>query len=193
VKILATLCALLLVGACGRSQKIAEPIGRGAPTPRLPPPTHIDSVFVLESSGAEPEDTVVKVPLAQGRVILVRRGAPDNSLFAQVDVKRATSGRTDTLQIAIRPRPGRYGVDLEFTADSATRVSLTFSYALNFVAPAGARARYGSDLEFEKVLLIARLDSSGRVTFLPTTSPGADLVTATVGSPGRYLVAAPRS
>ena len=70
---------------------------------------------------------------------------------------------------------------------------LTFSYALNFFALSDARARYGSDLELEKVLLIARLDPSGRVTFLPTTSPGADLVTATVGGPGRYLVAAPRS
>jgi hypothetical protein len=192
VKILATVLLLVTIG-CGRSQKIAEPIGRGAPTPRLPPPTRLDSVFVLESNGAEPEDTVVKVPMARGRVILVRRGAPDNSLFAQVDVIPTVKGRADTIQIAIRPRPGRYGVDLEFTADSGTRVSLTFSYALNFVAPGGARARYGSDLEFEKVLLIARLDPDGRVTFLPTTSPGADLVTATVGGPGRFVVAAPRS
>ncbi len=162
--------------------------------PRLPPPTRIDSIFVLESSGVEPEDTVVKMAVAKGRVILVRRGPPDNSLFARIDVPAiaAVSAGADSLEITIRPRPGRYGVDLDFKGDSASRIALTFSYALSFVAPAGARARYGSDLGFEKVLLIARLESSGRVTFLPTTSSGADLVTATLPGPGRYIVAAPR-
>ena len=149
---------------------------------------------MLESSGVAPEDTVAKVPVEKGRVIMVRRGPPDNSLFARIDVptKVLPGNPGDSAEITVRPRPGIYGVDLEFQADSATRMTLTFSYALSFVAPAGARERYGSDLEFEKVLLIARLEPDGVVRFLPTTSPGADLVTATVTAPGRYLVAAPR-
>jgi hypothetical protein len=178
---------------CGGAQPVVTANGRESPTPYLPPPTRLDSVFVLEWGGVPPEDTVVRMAKSKRRVILIRRGAPDNSLFARLEVPPAAfSGGPDTVAIAITPRPGRYGVDLEFPADSTTRIELAFSYALAFVAPAGARAAYGSDLEFEKALLIARLDPDGRITFLPTTSPGADIVTATITRPGRYLVAAPR-
>lgn len=188
----AVAAGLALVG-CGGGQRVAAG-GRDAPVPYLPPPAQIEAVFVLEASGVPPEDTTLKIAAGQRRVILIRRGAPDNSLFARVELAatKPVSG-ADSFPVAIRPLPGRYGVELELPADSTSRVALTFSYALSFVAPAGARERYGSDLEFEKALLIARLDPNGRVTFLPTTSPGADLLTATVPGPGRYLVAAPRS
>jgi hypothetical protein len=183
-----------LVAGCGGGPRIAAGGGREAPVPYLPPPTRLDSVFVLELGGVPPEDTVVRVPAGRSRVILVRRGPPDNSLFARLELPKGAFPATgsDSFPVSIRPQLGRYGLDLELRADSSARIGLTFSYALAFVAPAGARARYGSDLEFEKALLIARLDPGGRVTFLPTTSPGADLLTATVTGPGRYIVAAPR-
>jgi hypothetical protein len=188
----AAVAAGLMLG-CGGPPPVTAG-GRESPVPYLPPPTRLDSVFVLEWGGVPPEDTVVRVAKGRRRVILIRRGPPDNSLFARVEVPVSAfaAAGADSVPIAVRPLPGRYGVDLEFPADSSTRVELAFSYALTFVAPAGARAAYGSDLEFEKALLIARLETDGRITFLPTTSPGADIVTATVSLPGRYVVAAPR-
>lgn len=156
----------------------------------------LDSVFVLESSGGPPEDTLVRIPPNQARVVVMRRGAPDNSLFALLDFPAGTltarSGAA-TVELTLKPRPGLYGVDLD-TGGGAIRpgATLTFSYAVHFVAPAGARRRYGSDLAFERELLVARVGADGRVTFLPTTRPGSDMVTARLAAPGRYVVAAPK-
>lgn len=147
---------------------------------------------MLESSGVPPDDTTVAVPRAAGRVVILRRGAPDNSLFAEVAVA-ATSGdgATGTGTVEIRPRPGLYGLDLAGDLPAGSRV--TFSYGVHFVAPAGARDRYRTDLAFEEALWVARVEPGGRVVFLPSTRPGSDLLSATVSGPGRYVVAAPRS
>jgi hypothetical protein len=187
--------ALLAVGACGGGRAGAESDVVATPTARVPPPTRLDSVFVLESSGVPTDDTVVAVSAAERRVIILRRGAPDNSLFAEVAIAAsdttASPGSRDSLRIAIRPRPGLYGIDL--TADRALAgPRLTFSYGVHFVAPPGARERYGGDLAFERMLLIARVEPDGRVVFLPTHRPGSDLLSATLPGPGRFVVAAPR-
>ncbi|NOT09882.1 MAG: hypothetical protein HOP28_16940, partial [Gemmatimonadales bacterium] len=99
---------------------------------------------------------------------------------------------TSDLRIALRPSPGTYGLDLELDTAGAPRSTLVFSYGAHFVAPAGARARYGSDLAFERALGIGMVSAAGMVTFLPTTRPGSDMVSARVAGPGRYLVVAPR-
>ncbi len=166
--------------------------GTGTPPPRVPPAASIETVFLLESSGVPPDDTTVAVPRAAGRVVILRRGAPDNSLFAEVAVAAASGdGVPGTGLVEIRPRPGLYGLDLAGDLPAGSRV--TFSYGVHFVAPAGARERYRTDLAFEEALWVARVDPGGRVVFLPSTRPGSDLLSAIVSGPGRYVVAAPRS
>lgn len=183
---LARLGALALGLGCGGGGAVT-PRAPGAPAPvPLPPDSRLDSVFVLESSGAQAEDTTVVVPGGQTRTIVIRRGAPDNSLFARLVVGAAPAER----RLTIRPRPGAYGFDLG--GDPGSDVQVTMSYALHFVAPAGARARYGGDLGFERALLIAQVRPDGVVSFLRTQRPGSDLLQATLPGAGRYLVAAPR-
>ena len=85
-----------------------------------------------------------------------------------------------------------YGIDLESDRPLPAGVTLTISYAVHFVAPAGARDRYGSDLGFERALYIARVNPDRQVVFLTSHRPGSDLLAATIPGPGRYLVSAPR-
>ena len=96
------------------------------------------------------------------------------------------------IRVTVRPRPGVYGIDLESDRQLPAGVTLTISYALHFVAPAGARDRYGSDLGFERALYLGRVSADRQVVFLPTTRPGSDLLVATIPGVGRYLVSAPK-
>jgi hypothetical protein len=150
------------------------------------PPRPLAQVFVLEASGAAPEDTVVSVAPGAARVIVLRRSAPDFGLFARLELRPGadTAIRSGPpTEVALQPTPGLYSLTLAFQGAVADSATITFSYGTHFVAPAGARERYGSNLAFEK---------DGVVTFLPTTRPGSDMVRAPVSGPGRYLVAAPR-
>ena len=153
-------------------------------------------VFVLEAAGSQPDDTVAAVPRGAGRVIVLRRGAPDFGLFAVLQFPPAAGDSTaraaDTARVRLLPTPGLYSVTVEMTGAVADSAVITFSYGAHFVAPAGARQRYGSDLEFERELAVGRLGADGVVVFLPTWRPGSDMVRAQLSGPGRYLVAAPR-
>lgn len=150
---------------------------------------------MLEAGGAAQEDTVITAAPGVRRVVVLRRSAPDFGLFAQLEFPdralRAAPGR-DSTRLTIRPRPGLYGLDLAAEGSIGEGATITFSYGRHFVAPAGARVRYGSDLAFEKELVIGRLSDAGQVVFLPTSRPGSDLLRAPLAGPGRYLVAAPR-
>lgn len=183
--------AALALGCGGGPPPATGPTAKA--TQPVPAPTHLDSVFVLESGGAPPEDTTVAFASGTARVVIVRRGAPDNSLFARLVIPAGTVAGADSVRLTLRPRPGLYGLDLEVAGTLPAGAELTMSYAVHFVAPEGARARYGSDLGFEKVLHLAQAFPDGRLTFLPTTRPGSDLVRAALPGPGRYLVAAPRN
>ena len=190
---------LLLIGValagCGGGGGGAAGAGPGTPGTRLPPPTTLDRVFVLESSGVLPEDTVVAIPAGRARTVILRRGAPDNSLFAKLTLPAEAVGARpgqDTVRLAVHPRPGVYGISITSDGSLGPGTVLTFSYGFHFAASADARARYQSDLAFERVLLIASVDSSGRVVFLPSHRPGSDLIEATLPGPGDYVVAAPR-
>jgi len=184
---------MLVLAACGTPSGNA-PGAAPAPLPVLPP-LPLAQVFVLEASGAAPEDTVVSVAPGAARVIVLRRSAPDFGLFAKLDLQPGTDSTAPagpSVEVGLRPTPGLYSVTLTFKGPVADSATITFSYGTHFVAPAGARERYGSNLAFEKALAIGRLGEDGVVTFLPTSRPGSDMVRAPVAVPGRYLVAAPR-
>ena len=165
-----------------------------------PGPATVGTIFVLESGGPPPDDTTVVAPAGRPRVIVLRRGAPDNSLFASVAISDSMLGdsaararpSTDSITVRISPRPGIYGIDIEVEGGNPVPMRVAMSYAVHFVAPAGARDRYGSDLDFEQALFLARVEPDGRVVFLPTVREGSDVISARVPGPGRYVVAAPR-
>lgn len=154
-------------------------------------------MFVLESWGVPPEDTVVTFSAVEPRVILLRRGAPDNTVFAELRLPPGSlvppPGRT-TSTLTLRARPGAFGLDLEMEQGSRMLpgAQLTFSYAVHFVMPQGARERYGSAINFERALFVAQVGGDSVVTFLPSRRPASDHLTAMLTGPGRYLVASPR-
>lgn len=150
---------------------------------------------MLEAAGGQPDDTVVTVPAGEARVVVLRRSAPDYGVFVQLhfpdSTLQAPAGASSS-QLTIKPRPSLYGLDLEIQGTVAPGATIVFSYGAHFVAPSGARQRYGSNLAFEKELAIGRLAPDGQVIFLPTTRPGSDVLKAPLPGPGRYLVGAPR-
>lgn len=192
-----TASALLVAGVLGCGGRAPLP-GDVPPSERpLPAAIQASGVLVLESWGVPPEDTVVTFSAVEPRVILLRRGAPDNSIFAELVIPPGTllppEGRT-TATMTLRPRPGTFGLDVELEAGSRMRPgpSLTFSYAVHFVMPEGARQRYGSAIAFERELYVTQVGGDGLVTFLPSERPASDHLGALLTGPGRYLVAAPR-
>lgn len=180
--------AIVTLGCGGAGSGASEP----APDP-TPAPRAVAEVFLLEAAGAIPDDTTISIDAGAGRVVELRRPGPDWGLFARLVIPPPDrAGTRGPLQLTLRPRPGLYAVDLEVQGTLGDGASIEFSYGMHFVAPAGARERYGGDLLFERELRMGRLDDSTRVVFLPTRRPGSDMVAGPVEGPGRYLVAAPR-
>ena len=184
---------LATLAACGPPHASAP--GPAGPEPKALPPRPLDQVFVLEAAGSQPDDTVLQLAPGSHRVIVLRRESPDFGLFARVELGDSTlksPGNAGSVPLSLRPRPGEFGVELESPAGLGKGGSILFSYGAHFVAPAGARERYGSDIYFERALAIGRLEANGQVVFLPTLRPGSDMLSAPLDGPGRYLVAAPR-
>jgi hypothetical protein len=127
-------------------------------------------------------------------VVLLRRGSPDNNLFARLvfPAGSVTPARGDTITLRIRPRPGVFGLDLATDASFAPGAQVSFSYGLHFVAPGGARDAYGNDYRFERYLAVSQLADS-TVVFLESFRIASDVLTAPISGSGSYLVAAPRS
>lgn len=185
---------LLAAGAAGCGG--GAPAGTVDPTVTpLVPPQPLDRVFVLESWGTPPEDTVLAVPAGEGRTAVIRRGAPDNSVYARVTFPpgsvRPAAG--DTARVRLTIHPGTFGLDVETDAAIGAGAEVAFSYAIHFVAPEGARAVYGSEIRMERYLGIGRLEGDSLVVFLDSWRPASDVLTARLAGPGRYLVAAPRN
>ena len=184
--------AMLGMAACGGtiSQLPSDPTA----TPKSPP-LPLGQVYVLESWGAPAEDTIVRFRVDEPRIVLLRRGSPDNAEFARLLFPAGTvvprSGDSST--ITIRTRPGVYGIDVETEDDIQPGAVVTFSYGIHFLAPAGARAAYGSDIRFERFLAVSQLVSDSTVVFLDSWRPASDLLTAPLPGSGQYLVAAPRT
>ena len=173
-----------------------------APPPSTPPaaaprqPTRVlprDGVLVLEAWGASPNDTAVTFALGAGRVVILRHGPPDNTVFAELAVAPDSGeGSRDSLRVTIRPRPGLYGVDIEASRPFSRGTMLTFKYPVHFSPPVAIRERYGSRAAFERALGIGRVTDDGRIILLPSTQPASDNLAAEILGAGRYLVAAPR-
>lgn len=187
---------VVVLAACGLPPGSDPGAAPGPYQPGTLAPLPLADVFVLEASGGQPDDTTLTLVAGSKRVVVVRRSGPDYSIFARLEFTDGVLGAPavgNSARLVIQPRPGLYALD--FGVEGAMLGEggiITFSYGAHFVAPAGARARYGSDLAFEKELAIGRLAEDGRVIFLPTARPGSDMLSAPLAGPGRYLVAAPR-
>ncbi len=188
---------MLVIGllACGgRSPDLGAPDPAGRP---VPPASTLDQVFVLESWGVPAEDTTVTFNAMEPRVILVRRGEPDNSVFAELRIAPGAitpPGGQVMTTVTLQPRPGMFGLEvaLEPGAQMSGQIGLTFSYAVHFVMPDAARERYGTAIAFERELFAAQLGAAQEVRFLPSRRPASDLLATTITAPGTYIVAAPR-
>jgi hypothetical protein len=183
-----------LLACGGRSPDLNAPDPAGRP---VPPASTLEQVFVLESWGVPGEDTTVTFNAMEPRVILVRRGEPDNSVFAELRIGPGAitpPGGDVTTTVTLEPRPGIFGLEiiLEPGAQMTGPIDLTFSYAVHFVMPDAARQRYGTAIAFERELFVAELQGAGEVSFVPSRRPASDLLAATITAPGTYIVAAPR-
>lgn len=188
---------MLLAGIAACGGRAADPAPAG-PAERPPPaPAPLAEVYLLESWGVPAEDTVVVVPGIEPRVVLVRRGPPDNSVFAELRLPGGAllppAGQSSTT-LTLTVRPGVFGLELalEPGATLAAPAELLFSYAVHFVMPEAARTRFSSAIEFEQSLFVGQLGADNIVRFLPSRRPASDVLVATIRAPGTYVVAAPR-
>jgi hypothetical protein len=178
----------LAVAACGgRTSPDREAVG---PSPfRIVP---LQDAIALETAGPPPSDTTVTFRSGERRVIVLRHGPPENVTFARLEFAPNAFG-ADTgreVRVDIRPRPGVYGVDLKTSLPFQSGVSLAFTYARYFSAPARARVVYGNDVVFERALAIGQLRPNGMIALISSTRPALDVLSAQVPGPGGYLVAA---
>ncbi|MGH7525502.1 MAG: hypothetical protein ACREMX_02235 [Gemmatimonadales bacterium] len=179
----------LVAAACGGR---AVKSGDGSTTPAGERFIPMAQAIILETAGPPPSDTSVSFVAGEPRTIILRHGAPDNIVFAELVFPPgafADSGRE--VQVDVRPRPGIYGVDIKSSLPIGAGASLTFKYARYFAAPARARDRYGNDVLFERALAIGQAQPGGTLRLLPTTRPASDNLQAPLPGSGTYLVAAP--
>lgn len=150
-------------------------------------------MLVLEAWGASPNDTAVTFAVAAGRVVILRHGPPDNTVFAELAVPPdSLAGGQDSIRVVVRPRPGLYGVDIEANRPLTARAKLTFKYPVHFSPPVAIRERYANRGAFERALGIGQVTGDDRIILLPSTQPASDNLEAVIPGVGRYLVAAPR-
>lgn len=182
---------ILLWAACGGPPAVQAFDPNVTP---LSPPLPLRQVFVLESWGAPPDDTVVTFAVAEPRTVIIRRGSPDHGVFARFSFPAGSviPARGDSATIRFTIRPGLYGVDVATDARIQDGARVTFSYGIHFVAPSGARPVYGSNIRFEQFLGVGRLEGDSTLVFLDSWRPASDLLMAPLPGPGRFLVAAPR-
>lgn len=179
-------------GACGGSPGA----GSASPSPAATVTRLVqrDSVLVLEAWGTLAQDTSLMVPVNQRRVVIIRHGAPDNTVFAEIVFPPGTfdAPGADSVRVNLVPRPGIYGLHISADAPMAPGAELVFKYPLHFASPAGVRERYTTDVAFEEALFIGRLLDDGRVAVLPSTRPASDNLRALLPADGVYVVAGPR-
>lgn len=154
-------------------------------------------MYLLETAGVPPDDTALYVTPGTRRVVVLRHGPPDNLIFADVTLPALPGDTTrpppDSVELAVRPRPGVYGVDVEIgSLVLPPGTTVTFEYPVHFSAPEDARRRYGSDEAFEAALAVGQLLPDGGIRFLVSTRPAADNLRAVLPEPGSYVVGAPR-
>jgi hypothetical protein len=152
-----------------------------------------DSLVLLEAWGAAANDTTLMVAVDQPRVIILRHGPPDNTVFAKLSLP-ANAFETpegDSVRVSLQPRPGLYGVDITSGAPIKSGAVMIFKYAYHFARPAGTE-RYATDVDLEEALFVGRLQENGMVAILASTRPASDNLQAVVPAGGIYVVAALR-
>lgn len=152
-----------------------------------------DSIVLLEAWGAAVDDTTLMVSTGHPRVIILRHGAPDNTVFAELSLPANAfeSPTGDSVRVTLRPRPGMYGVTITSEAPIKSGAVLVFKYAYHFSRPSGA-GRYRTNVELEEALFVGRLQDDGRVAVLQSTRPASDNLQAVIPAGGTYSVAALR-
>jgi hypothetical protein len=188
--------ALLAIAACA-SPNPAAPAPKPANTTGNPSLRYtLDQVYLLEVAGVPPDDTILRVARGARRVVVLRHGPPDNLTFAELTLPAeafdSAARASDSVRLAIRPRPGVYGVDVESSARPIAGATVTFKYPVHFSAPVEATRKYGSDAAFEAVLAVGQLLPDGGIRFLVSSRPAADNLRAALPGPGSYVVGAPR-
>ena len=182
-----------MVVGCGGGSTTGEP-GSTTPVATVTRLVQRDSLLVLEAWGTLAHDTSLMVPVDQRRVVIIRHGAPDHTVFAEVSFPPGTfdAPGVDSVRVTLVPLPGIYGLDIIADAPIGPGAELVFKYPLHFASPAGALERYGTDAAFEEVLFIGRLLDDGRVAVLPPTRPASDNLRGVLPTGGAYVVAGPR-
>jgi hypothetical protein len=178
--------------ACGHPSGSPSPSGGSGAALRLLPRSQL---YVLEMAGIPPDDTLVTFPVGQRRVIVLRHGAPDNTVFAEVtfpDSVFRSPGAPDSVTVVLRPRPGLYALDLASTVLPLPGSTIRFNYPVHFAPPLAAVQRYGSAVRYERALAVAVRTADGRYQLLASERPASDNLQAPLPGPGTYLVAAPR-
>lgn len=161
----------------------------------LPP----EQLYVLEVSGIPPEDTTITFLTGQPRTIILRHGAPDNTVFAQFnfpadafEAPKDSLAPRDSVKMEIHPHPGLYGIDVQLSALPEKGATILFKYPVHFAAPNAAIVRYGSRARYERALMVGvRIDSTS-IGLLESDRPASDNLRAAFLGSGTYLVAAPR-
>jgi hypothetical protein len=150
-------------------------------------------LFQLETAGPPPGDTSLTFVSGTPRVVVLYH-AGESIVFARLRFEAAAFGDSgQTVQVNVRPRPGIYGLDLTTSLPfRAGQAAITFVYDRYFSAPVRARQVYGSDIAFERALVVGQLLTEGQVSLLPTTRPAPDNVHAALPISGSYVVAAPQ-
>jgi hypothetical protein len=180
----------LAAAACGGSRspgdaKPAAPTGvRVLPLPEA---------IVLETSGPPPPDTTVTFIAGEPRIIVLRHGPPEYTVFAELSFPPAAfAERGRDVRVDVRPRPGVYGLEVATSLPIRDSAAIAFKYPRYFAAPAKARAVYGSDVAYERALVVGRLMPGGMLALLPSSRPFPDVLQAPLPAAGTYLVAAPQ-
>lgn len=183
--------------ACGGSAPAAAPTPAQKKAAAEPVVVLADGQYwTLEAAGSPPADTTVTIVPGTPRTIVIRHEAPDNATFAEVafpaNAFADSSGGGAPVEVKLVPRPGYYAMDVTMSRAPATPGTIAFKYARYFSAPEPARAARGSDVGFERTLVIGRVDSAGTVTALPSARPAADHLAAPLARAGHYLVLGPK-
>ncbi len=161
---------------------------------RAGPPVPVGQVWILEQAGPSPTDTSVTFLASEGRRIMIRHGAPDNAVYAIIDIPAAAIAPTrgDSAIVTVAPLPGRFGLDITSPGAIGPGVVVTFSYATHFRQPSDADARYASATRFEQSMGAARLDGASTVDFIDSQRPAADMMRFSLPAAGTFVLAAPR-
>ena len=184
------LAVVVALTACG---------GRGSPSAKPPAPTPartvpLASVFLLQMSGTPPPDTTVALIAGTPRHILFRTARPDNTVLADVyfGAQAFQAAPGSAVSVSLRVNAGSFGLILESGTPFQQGGEITFKYAVHFVAPAEATAKYPNHVLLERALAVGHLGAAGAIDLLPSTRPASDNLQAPAAAPGTYVVAAPR-